>query len=152
MLGKPGKQNRSCTGEMRITPGLSYPFEFVYGNSDGVPIGLAGFTCRLVFWYPTHDYELLPADFSQGLVLAKDLQIADPYCSTGCLFLTNQDTILLGAGGRATLRWSVYMLDQDSSEGYPSQITADGSPWGILHIDRSSMPNVETVRGMTVTP
>lgn len=151
ILGKPGKQNRACTGEMTIVPGLTHPFEFIYSNTDGVPINLAGFTLRLLFWYPVSDYELLPASFDQGIVLAKDLEVADPYCATATVLLTDQDTQLLGSGKRATLRWSVYMIDNDSDNVFATQITPDGGPWGICHFDRCDMPNAETIKGVTVS-
>src|SRR3954466_5818374 len=129
IIGKPGKQNRACTGEMSITPGLAAPFEFIYANTDGVPINLAGFTLRLVFWFQQKDYDLLPANLDNGIVMAVDLLVEDPYAGTCGLLLTDQQTLALSALGRSSLRWSIYMIDSISGNTFATQITSQGEPY-----------------------
>jgi hypothetical protein len=151
VVGQPGKQNRTCTGEMTITPGLTHPFEFVYSNSDGVPLNLSGFKMRLVFWYPQNHYELLPANFSDNIVLAKDLMVEDSYCGTASVLLTDQETLKLGHGGRRTLRFSIYMIDTETGNTFGAQITSSGELWGVCHLDRSGLPIAEVIKGATIS-
>jgi hypothetical protein len=152
VIGKPGKQNHACTGEMTIMPGLAVPFEFIYSNNDGVPINLTDFTLRLVFWFPQQNYELLPANLNTNVVLVKDLIIEDPYTGTAGVLLDDQETLTIGAGGRGSLRWSIYMIDTLSGNTFGTQITAIGGLYGICHIERTDMPNAETIKGSTVSP
>lgn len=150
-VGAAGSQNRSCTGDMNVTPGLTQPFEFIFGNSDGVPINLSGYKLRLVFWYPQNEYELLPANFGNNIILAKDLTVDDPYCGNGAVVLTDQETTTLGAGGRQLIRWSLYMIDGDTGSVYGTQVTQSGLQWGVCRLDRSEVPTAEIIKGVTLS-
>jgi hypothetical protein len=152
IIGKPGKQNRACTGEIRITPGIAEPFEFIVANSDGVPINLTDFTLRLVFWFPQNQYELLPANLGNNIILAKDLIVEDPYTGTAGALLTDQETLVIGSGGRGNVRWSIYFIDtNEPNNTFAAQITSQGERYGICHLDRSEVPNAETIKGVTLS-
>jgi hypothetical protein len=150
IIAKPGKQNRACTGEMRITPGIAEPFEFVYMNTDGLPINLAGFKLLLTFFFPQAQYETLAANMQNNIVLAKYLQVDQPYEGTAVTVLSDQETLQLAQGGRSTLRWTVYLISDDGNT-YASQITAAGGRYGICHIDDSEIPSADTIQGITIS-
>jgi hypothetical protein len=152
IVAMPGKQNRACTGEMNIIAGVANPFEFQYSNTDGVPINLAGYTLRLVFWFPQNQYETLGANRKNNIILAKDLAIADPYKGTAYTLLTDQDTLALARIGRSTVRWSIYIIDKDAGNVFQTQITSNGDPYGLAHLSQSDIPNAETILGITVAP
>lgn len=150
-IGKPGRQNRVCTGSMSIIPGLTQPFEFIYVNTDGVPINLTGFTLRLVFWFPQTEYELLPANMGGNIVLAKDLTVSDPYLGTAGVLLSDQETLQLNTLGRPTLRWSIYMIDSETTNTFATQITAEGDPWGLCYINHSDVPIADVIKGVSLS-
>jgi hypothetical protein len=154
IVGKPGKQNHACTGEMMITPGICEVFEFVYSNNDGVPINLADFTLRLVFWFPANQYELLPANMSGNIVFAKDLIVEEPYAAKAGVLLTDQETLQIGVLGHSSLRWSIYMIDNltDPPNTFATQITSQGDRYGICRLDCSHIPNAQTIMAVTVSP
>src|SRR5687767_13681466 len=120
----PGKQNRACTGYMRITPGISEPLEFQYVNTDGVPINLSGFKLLLVFWFAQNEYELLPANLTNNILLAKYLHIDDPYEGKCTVVLSDQETLKLAQTGHSSIRWSIYMISIDDENTYATQITS----------------------------
>lgn len=150
VLATPGKQNRACTGFMRMTPGVTEAYEFVYVNTDGVPINLNGFTLRIVFWFPQPEYELLGSNIQSNIALAKDLTINSPYEGVCTLVLTDQETLTIARNGRTSLRWSIYMIGANG-EVFPTQITANGERYGSLDIDRSEIPNAETIKGLSIS-
>lgn len=152
IIAKPGKQNHACTGEMTISPGLTHVFEFIYSNNDGVPINLTGFTLRLFFWFGQSQYEVLPANLNTNIVLAKDLVVDEPYSGRGGVLMTDQETLVLGGTGRGMLRWSIYMIDTETGNTFPTQITSAGSLYGICHLNPAELPNAETIKGVTVSP
>lgn len=151
VIASPGKQNRACSGEMRITPGIANPFEFQYVNTDGVAINLTGFTLRLVFWFPQNQYESLAFNLQNNIILAKDLYVDDPYAGKATALLTDQETLDLARCGRSSIRWSLYLIDQDSGNTFTAQITSNGDPWGLAHLYQSDIPNAETVKHVTVS-
>src|SRR4051812_4061819 len=102
VIASPGKQNRACTGEMRVTPGIANPFEFQYVNTDGVAINLTGFTLRAVFWFPQNQYESLASNLQSNIILAKDLYVDGPYAGKATLLLTDQETLSLARPGRSS--------------------------------------------------
>lgn len=148
-LGRPGSQFRACTGEMRVTPGTTEVFEFHYNNSDGVPLNLNGFKLRLVFYFQQAEYETLASNLQTNIVLGKDMTIEDPYSGHASVLLTDQQTLILGATGRHTLRWSVYMINSED-QAFATQITSGGERFGIAHIDRAEVPSTETILGMSL--
>jgi hypothetical protein len=151
VIASPGKQNRACTGDMKLIPGVANPFEFQYTNTDGVAINLTGFTLRLVFWFPQNDYELMSANRRGNILLAKDLYVDDPYAGKATLLLTDQETLSIARNGRSAVRWSVYLIDEISGNTFPAQITSGGEPWGMARLVQTDIPNAETVKGTTVS-
>jgi hypothetical protein len=152
IIAEPGKQNRACTGAMRVTPGIWEPFEFQYTNGDGVPINLSGFTLSLLFWFSDTQYETLPANLQSNKVLLKQLHIEDVYAGKCTVCLSDQDTLTLGRSGRQSLRWSIYMSDAAEGTMFATQITQNGERWGMCHVDQSGMPSMEIVLGTSITP
>jgi hypothetical protein len=150
IVGTQGKQNRACTGDMRITPGVSEPLEFQYVNADGVPINLAGYTLRLWFWYPQKQYESLSSNMLGNMILAKDLHIDDPYKGTATTVLDDQETLQLAQGGHSTIRWSLFVITPEG-DVFPSQITSAGERFGPCRLDMSDIPNAETIKSATVS-
>lgn len=146
----PGKQNRAGRGEMRITPGLTEPMEFAFGNMDGIPINLANFTLRLVFWFSTAQYDRLTDNIDQsGIVLVKNVEVKSPYEGQCTVLLSSDDTSVLGRPGRHSLRWSLYLIN-DQGEVFPAQITGAGDRYGMAQIEQTGMPTGEIVKGSTV--
>lgn len=152
VIASPGKQNRACTGDMRIIPGVSNPLEFQYVNTDGVPINLNHFILRLVFWFPQNQYETLAANRQSNVVLAKDLHIDDAYAGKATALLTDQETLTIARFGRSSVRWSIYLIDEfDSSNVFAAQITSNGDPWGMAQLYQTDMPSAEMVKGVSVS-
>jgi len=149
-ISLPGKQNRGATGNMRITPGMTEVIEFVYGNVDGVPISLVGFTLRLVFWYPNTDYTHLTADSAQNVLLVKNVEVKAPYEGKCLVVLSGDDTETLNRIGRRSLRWTIFIINEDG-QVFPTQITAAGERYGIAHIEDSGMPPMEIIKGLAPT-
>src|SRR5678815_1197797 len=152
IIAEPGKQNRACTGNMRITPGVAEPFEFQYTNADGVPINLSGFTLTLVFWHPQTQYESLAANMQSNIILSKSIAIDDVYSGKGTTLLTDQDTLTLAHGGRSSIRWSVYLYDTTQNNMFATQITTNGDRYGICYVDPSEFPSAEVVRSLSIAP
>lgn len=150
IIGRPGKQNVACTGEMRIVPGITEPFEFMVANSDGVDLNLAGFKLLILFYYQQAHYDSLAANLGDNIILAKYLTVDDPYSGNATLVLSDQETITLAKTGRRTLRWAIYMINEQNQK-FAMQITNDGQKFGILHIDRSEIPTSETIDGITIS-
>ncbi len=152
IISEPGKQNRACTGNMRITPGVAEPFEFQYTNVDGVPINLSGFTLTLVFWYPQAQYESLAANMQSNVILAKNIAVDEVYSGKGTAFLTDQDTTVIAQGGRSSVRWSVYIYDKTQNNMFMTQITSNGERYGLCYLDSSDYPSAEIVKSLGITP
>jgi hypothetical protein len=153
VIAEPGKQNRACTGNMRITPGIAEPFEFQYTNSDGVPINLSGFTITLVFWYSGNEYDNLPANLTSatGIIYAKHLSVDDSYKGKCTVLLTDQDTLAIGQNGRSSIRWSIYMLS-DEGNMFATQITQNGDRYGICNLGPINFPSAEIIKGISIAP
>lgn len=150
LLHTPGKQNRTCTGEMYITPGMTEVFDFQYNNIDGIPINLTGFNLRLMFWFDDTQYESLSFNMNSNIVLTKDLIIDQSYKGIATILLTDQETLILGTV-KKTLNWSVFFINQQN-QVFPAQITADGRRYGIVHIDDSNFPISDIVLSTNISP
>lgn len=157
ILGTPGRQNRACTGEMHITPGVSEAFEFHYANTDGVTVSLANLTLRLVIWTDGGAGDscceggtgmAFPSD---SIVFAKDLYVDLPYKGIATLVLNDQETLEIAKKGQSSLNWSIYMINPEG-DVFPSQITSDGGRFGALYLDTSNIPNAETIRSLSLSP
>jgi hypothetical protein len=148
IIGKQGKQNRACTGEMRLTPGFSEPLEFQYCNDDGVPINLSGYKLRLWFWYPQKQYESLSSNLQGNTILVKDITVENAYEGIATVMLSDQDTLTLARSGRTNIRWSIFIINSDG-DVFPTQITSNGERYGMCHLD-IDFPNAETIKGTSV--
>jgi hypothetical protein len=157
ILGTPGRQNRACTGEIHITPGITEAFEFHYVNTDGVTISLANLTLRLVVWSNGGAGESCceggtgMAFPSNAIVFAKDLYVDLPYKGIATMVLSDQETLQIAQNGMTSLNWSIYMINAEG-DVFPTQITSDGGRFGTLYLDASNIPNAETIRSLTLSP
>lgn len=147
-LSMPARQNRSHASVLRITPGMTEPIEFHMGNIDGVPINLTPFRVKFVVWKMNQN-DIIYTSLSQSeVVFSKELEIQAPYEGRFTMVLTEDDTTKLARSGASTLRWSLFMLNEDG-EVFPGQITASGARWGTLTIDLDSgIPISEIIRGL----
>ena len=145
-ISYPGRQNRSGNGFMRITPGMTEPMEFVFGNVDGVVINLANFEIRFLVWnHKRNDLNSLEVSLSD-LILNKKMDSVEPSSGRAVLLLTGDDTIRLSAEGQNTLRWSVVLINTDD-QVFPMQITQSGNRFGSLHLDlQSDFPLPELIK------
>jgi len=131
----PGRQNRLTDGEFRITPSMTEPVKFIFGNQDGVAIGLMPFKVHFVVWEKSIlDYDNVSMGQSH-MLLNKRLLVDDPYSGEVEMVLTETETILLGnhASGQ-NLNWSLFMFN-DAGEVFPTQVSRSGGRVGTLIID-----------------
>lgn len=148
VLGTNGRQGNALTGSMRITMGASEPFEFVWSDRDGIPIGLQGLTAKLVFWAADRfESEEFMEHQPSSVVLAKRVVVRDPLEGLGFVLLTGDDTTRLAQEARSKgIRWGLYLLNS-SGDVFPCVVSENGNRWGTLHIEAaSSMPDMESVR------
>lgn len=141
----PGKQNRLTDSVMRITPGVTEPLEFLFGNQDGVPLSLRGFEVKMIFWGKTDmDRNTLRMGQSE-IILAKKFTINDPYRSSVTIVLTDEDTTRLGLYGGG-IRWSLFLVNEEG-DVFPMQVTRSGGRFGNVVLDvQSGIPTAELVR------
>jgi len=146
LLSSPGRQNRAGNGLLRITPGVTEPIEFVFGNQDGMAISLVPFTIRLVFWRNLNVEDNVATMGQTEVILTKDAEVSDPYEARAVVVLTDLETSQLGLRGARQLRWAVYMIGADSTV-YPANVSNSGSRWGTVQLDLTSgMPTAEMIR------
>lgn len=142
----PGRQNRLLDGDFRVSAGLSEAVEFFFGNQDGVPLNLLPFRIKFVVW----DYSGLAEEtLSMGqsdIVLAKTLQVDDPYAGRVEMLLTDSETLKLGLRAGRALRWSLFMINEDG-DVFPMQVARGGSRYAPLYVDlESGLPPAELIR------
>jgi len=142
-----GRQNRLSDGEFRISPSMTEPVKFIFGNQDGVLLGLMPFKVHFVVWEKSIlDYDNVSMGQS-NMILNKQLLVDDPYAGEAEMVLTETDTILLGnhASGRS-LNWSLFMIN-DAGEVFPAQVSNNGSRVGTLLVDLiDGVPMAELLR------
>lgn len=147
----PGRQNRLTDGELRISPGMTEPIQFVFGNQDGVLLNLVPFRIQFVVWETDILSTKVLAGMGQSNVLInKLLLVTDPYSAEVEMILEERDTILLGnhAAGQA-LRWSLFLINQDD-QVFPMQVSTYGGRYGTISIDLAGMlPVAELIRSAT---
>lgn len=147
-LGLPGRQDRSGTSRMRISPGMAEPMEFNWGNVDGVPLNVAGMSAKLVFWKSrTFDGTAYSSgDDMSEIVLTKILDVPDPHSGSGYTMLVGADTMKLWQASRITpIRWGMFLIN-GSGDVFPLQITP-GQRSGTAEFDQQDqMPLGEMVR------
>lgn len=133
-ISMPARQNRSKDGVVRITPGMFEPIEFDIGNMDGVPINLAHFRVKFVAWKNNRRDSTTMGMVQSDIVFAKTLLVEDPYAGRFVMMLDDDDTFLLSRPGMTSLRWSLFMINDDD-QVFPAQVTASGGRYGQLIID-----------------
>jgi hypothetical protein len=142
----PGKQNRLTDTVLRITPGMTEPFEFLFGNQDGVPLSLRGFSVKLIFWLKTALDDNATRMGQSEIVLAKKFDIPDPYARRAEVVLTDEDTLKLGLARSIGLRWSLFLINEEG-DVFPLQVTRRGGRYGNVQLDLDSgIPPAELVR------
>lgn len=142
----PGKQNRLTDTVLKITPGMTEPFEFLFGNQDGVPLSLRGFSVKLIFWSKSALDDNSTAMGQSDIVLAKKFEVDDPYAKSVEIVLTDDDTLKLGLARSIGLRWSLFLINEEG-DVFPLQVTRRGGRYGNVQLDLDSgIPPAELVR------
>ena len=146
MVSFPGRQNRLMEGELRITPGLTEVVEFLFGNQDGIPLNLVPFKVKIVFWTRNDlDRNKLSLGRSE-IVLSKEIQVDDPYAGVVTMILEDSETLTLGHEGAGSLRWSLFMINEEG-QVFPAQVSRTGGRFGTVLIDLDSgIPVSELIR------
>lgn len=143
----PGRQNRLTDGEFRISPSMTEPVKFIFGNQDGIPLAMQRMDIRFVVWEscPT-DSDVLSMGTSE-ILLNKRIPIDDPYASEVTMLLEEHETIRLGNHAPGTrLYWSLFMIN-DEDQVFPTQVSNLGGRYGTIHVDLAgSMPLAEMIR------
>jgi hypothetical protein len=148
LLSSPGRQNRASDGQLRITPGMTEPFEFVFGNQDGMAINLVPFTIKMVFWKTNTITEGLAGLGQTEIILAKTAEVGDPYSARAMIVLLDTETVKLGLQGARQLRWGVFMIGTDQTV-YPCNVSSSGGRYGTVSLDLTSgTPTAEIIRSL----
>ncbi len=146
LLSAPGRQNRAGNGLLRITPGMTEPVEFVFGNHDGVALNLVPFQIKLVFWRNENITDDIAAMGQTEIILTKLAEVGDPYAAKALVLLTDTDTLKLGLNGARSLRWGVFMIARDGSV-YACNVSSNGGRYGTVQLDTTSgIPTAEMIR------
>lgn len=144
-ISMPGRQNRAGNGVMTIVPGMSEVFEFHFMNTDGVPLILTPFKIKLIFWEQNYLDHAELSNLNSTLILAKTVEINDPYVGKTTIVLSSDDTHELGKSGLQNLRWALFMINPEN-DVFPATITRSGQKYGIVQIDHASgLPTKETI-------
>ena len=147
LISSPGRQNRAGNGQMRITPGMTEPMDFVFGNQDGVALNLVPFTLKLVFWRNNNVDKELAGIGNTEIILSKEVPVVDPYLGKATVVLSGDDTFRLGQSGARSCRWGVFMLNQNG-DVFACSVTESGGRHGQANIDiTSGLPHPELIRG-----
>ena len=147
-LQLPGRQNRANDSELRFTPGMTEVVEFWFGNQDGVPINLLPFELKWVFWgMETMDHDELSLGQSDILLTKKvPIQPDQIYAGKALAILEAQDTLKLAATHRRSVRWGMFMLNEEG-QVFPCQVNRNGDRWATAHLDiESGIPVAEIIK------
>ena len=146
----PGRQNRLTDGSFRITPSMTEPVIFSFGNQDGVPLILLGFRLQFVIWTHSPTEHQTISNSQSDVILNKLIVIDDPHSGKANLLLSEQDTTLIGNHGIGqNLYWSLFMIN-DEEQVFPLQVSQLGGRYGSIEIDRAGMmPIAELIRNPT---
>lgn len=153
VVGVPGRQNRTGDGRMKITPGMAEPMEFIWGNTDGVPIGLAPFTVKLMFWLTNRfrDTSQTPnlatlTMAESDIVLAKAIEVPQPHTGRATIMLVGADTMKFAFVDITSVRWGLFLINSDG-EVFPTQITSSGGRYGTVIVDLpAGLPPVDLIK------
>jgi hypothetical protein len=149
-LSLPGRQHRGGNGEIRVTPGMTETFEFVFGNFDGIPLNLSGFTIRWLFWIDIEQYDNLPTTLAaDGIVLYKDVIVTDAFSGRTTVVLSEDDTFKIGRSERGSVNWSMYMINGDG-QIFPVQVSSSGSRTGSCRVERMGGLTSEKIRSLSL--
>lgn len=149
-VGVPGRQDRSSSVIFRISPGASEPFEFHWGDMNGIPINMVGFRAVLVIWKGTsigqEEFNLNP-DLA-SVVLSKEIEVMDPHSGGGAVLLNADDTMKIWTEAReGSLRWGVILLNENK-DVFPLSVSAN-SRSGIVVVDPiDTMPIGEFLKNL----
>ena len=145
-ISLPGRQNRTNETELRFTPGMTEPVEFVFGNQDGVAINLLPFQLKWVFWkMNTMDIDELDVAQSE-IILSKRLDVTDPYSGKVFGILESNETLKLGQEGIRQVRWSVFMINEQG-QVFPAQVSSKGERYATALLDvNSGIPIAEIIK------
>lgn len=133
----PGRQNRSGDGVLRITPGMDEPFEFVFGNHDGVPVNLIPFKIKLVFWIKQAEEEIDLRVGQSKIILSREIELTQPYTGRVVTLLTSEDTLRLVEEQTSLLRWNLFMINEQGNV-FPCEVARGGSREGTVNVDLNS--------------
>lgn len=146
----PGRQNRLTDGEFRISPSMTEPVIFMFGNQDGVPLAMQEMDVHFVVWESCPSNSDVLSMGTSEILLNKKILIDDPYASEVTMVLEEAETIRLGnhaAGSR--LYWSLFMIN-DEDQVFPTQVSHLGGRYGTIHVDLAgAMPLAEMIRTPT---
>jgi hypothetical protein len=145
-LSLPGRQNRSGDGVIRITPGMDEPFEFMFGNQDGVPINLLPFQIKIVFWVK-QDMDIDDMVPGQSKILfAQTVEIAEPYTGRVFCLIPAVDTMKIAEESTSFVRWSLFMLNEEGNV-FPAEVNRNGGRAGTVRMDfNSGIPIAEMIK------
>ncbi len=145
-LSLPGRQNRTNETDLRFTPGMTEVVEFVFGNQDGVAINLLPFKLKWVFWrMNTMDIDTLDVAQSE-IILAKPIEVPDPYSGKVIGILESDETLKLGQEGIRQVRWSMFMINE-AGQVFPAQVSSKGNRYATAILDiNSGIPIAEIIK------
>lgn len=148
-LGVPGRQARTMRGAISVVPGYSHPFEFVWGDLDGVPLNLLGLKAMLAVWAVDRFGGGITARPAEAeVLLRKPIEIVDPHAGLGSAMLSADDTKLLGLKAEDFgLSWSVTLYDDDNA--FLCTVTESGATHGSIQVERTGIPDAQSLLGVT---
>lgn len=145
-----GRQNRLTGGEFVVTPGMTEPVVFVFGNQDGVPLHLHSFKIHFVVWASCSNGISQLSLGQSEVVLNKRMSVEDPYTNELEMLLTEEETVKIGNSSSGTkMHWSLFLIN-DEDQIFPMQVSASGGRYGSICIDKAAaMPVAELIRTPT---
>lgn len=122
--------------------------EVIWGDYDGVPIGLRAFTPLLLMWAPNRfsDGEF-SSEGSSRVALRKEVEVVDVHLGLGFCMLTGRDTEEVGRAERELggLRWGVVLVGEDG-EKFLCVVSDSGGTSGEVFVARAGVPPAEAMR------
>lgn len=131
---------------MRITPGVSEAFEFVFGNQDGVPLNLLLMRAKLVFWV-MQDMDIDDMTLAQSkILLAQEIEIQEPYAGRLFTILNAEETQTIARESTSFVRWGMFLINEDG-DVFPTEVNRNGGRAGTVRLDLASgIPVAEVIR------
>ncbi len=147
-LSLPGRQNRGGDGVLRITPGMSEAFEFVFGNQDGVPVTLVPFSIKLIFWVKQDmDIdEMVPGQTKIVFSVTVNQNFREDYTGRVFILLNDDETLKIAEEQTSLVRWSLFLINENG-DVFPTEVNRNGGRAGTVRMDfASGIPTAEMVR------